>query len=123
LEQRVMLAPHPVATGQALRFVEQVLSGWGTPTSRDDAKLLVTELVTNAIDHAGVSVEVCLAVEADAVRVRIRDGTADAPRRRDAETEAEFGRGLGMVNSLADEWGVGPDRDGKVVWFSLRARR
>jgi anti-sigma regulatory factor (Ser/Thr protein kinase) len=117
------LSPHPIAAGQARRFVEQALAGWGSVTSRDCARLLVSELVTSTVEHAGRFIEVCVALEDEEVRITVRDGSADSPRRCDVDTEADFGRGLVIVNHLSDGWGVDPSRDGKVVWFSVRSAR
>lgn len=90
----------------------------------DEALLLISELVTNAVLH-GVP-PIMLLVECDevALHVRVRDGSPALPEPRDAEPDSEGGRGMTLVEILTDAWGVVPVFDtygaGKEVWFELR---
>ena len=87
----------------------------------EDAVLLVSELVTNSILHGGPPVVVAVDCEESALRVRVRDGSADIPTPRQAGREDEGGRGLEIVATLSDDWGIEPhEDDGKHVWFVLR---
>lgn len=84
---------------------------------RQDAQLVATELITNAIVHGGGAPSLELELEEGAVTIAVRDGSAALPEPRQAtETEAG-GRGLAIVAALAESWGVElPAGGGKRVW-------
>ena len=90
----------------------------------DDALLLITELVTNALLHGAPPI--LLAIECDdaSLHVRVRDGSPVLPGHRETELESENGRGMTLVELLTSTWGVAPVTDqhgvGKEVWFELR---
>jgi len=87
----------------------------------EDAKLIVSELVTNSVLHGGSPVVVAVDCEVNALRVRVRDGSPDIPTPRQAQGADEGGRGLAIVANLSDDWGIEPhENDGKHVWFVLR---
>ena len=102
------------------------VSGWldGHTTSgvRDDACLLVSELVTNSVRHggqpAGAQVEVRAMSAAGMVRVEVEDAGRSGPVRRRRADGPDGGFGLGLVEHLAARWGVVHD-PGTVVWFEL----
>jgi PAS domain S-box-containing protein len=111
--------PDPAQVAQARRFVRDVL-GETHATSIDAAQLLVTELVTNAMLHAGAEVEVRLWATSDRVHVRVSDTARDRglfPRQLDCD--ASTGRGLQLVHALAAAHGVELTDFGKTVWFEL----
>lgn len=88
----------------------------------DDATLLVSELVTNAVKHGGPPV--VLAVDCDGTRlhVRVRDGSPELPVPREPELDAEDGRGFVLLDVMTERWGVEREvdgTDGKEVWFLL----
>ncbi|MBA3266685.1 MAG: ATP-binding protein [Acidimicrobiia bacterium] len=85
----------------------------------DVVGLLVTELVTNAIRHADSHVDVAIRLLPETLRVEVRDTAEGRPAVVDAGPDAERGRGLAMVDALAEAWGVEPDGHGKVVWFEI----
>ncbi len=90
----------------------------------DDAELLTSELVTNAVVHGAPPVT--LAVECDTsagMRVRVTDGSPQAPQPRDALPADLDGRGMALVDLLSASWGAEPTREGKAVWFLLRRGR
>jgi DNA-binding NarL/FixJ family response regulator len=106
----------------ARRFVSQVLTGWGDEDGdlTDTVTLLVSELVTNAVLHAGSDVEVMVRLTATAARIEVTDASADAVAPRDAASDEDSGRGLALVGSLARRWGVRPaPGGGKTVWFEV----
>jgi len=113
------LPPDLRSAGPARTFAAQAVRAWGNPELEDTVKLLVTELVTNAVRHADSSVEVKLALLPEVIRVEVRDQDPALPTPRQAEATAESGRGLALIESLATTWGVTPIRDGKRVWFEL----
>ena len=106
----------------ARRFVSQALTGWDDEGGdlSDTVTLLVSELVTNAVVHAGSEVEVMVQLTATAARVEVTDASADAVAPRDAATDEDSGRGLALVGALARRWGIRPaPGGGKTVWFEV----
>jgi anti-sigma regulatory factor (Ser/Thr protein kinase) len=106
--------------------VADAVRAWGIPVDPDAAVLLTSELVTNAVTHAapaaGPFVLLVIAREAAGLRVDVHDGSADLPVLEGAApAEAETGRGLVLVTSLAAEWGFYRTRAGKAVYFILAA--
>src|SRR5881398_3212283 len=122
-EQRhVTLPPAPESARQARRFVADVLTGAGAHELIDTATLLTSELVTNGIVHAHTELRVTVEATAHWVRVEVVDGNPMLPARRGYDEQANTGRGLEMVELLADDFGMQPiDGDGKRVWFRLGA--
>jgi anti-sigma regulatory factor (Ser/Thr protein kinase) len=90
------------------------------------AVLLTSEVVSNVILHAGPhgrgsEVVVGLNQTADRVRVEVGDSHARFPILGDGAVDKLSGRGLLLLDALADSWGVTPDGSGKVVWFEVLA--
>lgn len=110
------------------RMVKHCLVMWGRVTDTavvDDACLLANELLANAIVHGCSSpadtVTVTVECDAERVQVSVSDPSHRMPRPRSAAADAESGRGLRLINALADQWGVTPRANaGKCVWFALR---
>ena len=101
------------------RFVADCAAG----VDRDAAGLLTSELVTNAIRHAGTPVELLARVN-DALRVEVTDGRPElSVTARDAPGFSVSGRGLHLVDELASRWGVQQNRATKTVWFELDGAR
>ena len=125
LTASIDLPPTAASVPVARRLVRQLLLGWGARQDRDDAALLVTELVANVVDHVGGTS--CLTLEAtcseDWLRLGVVDCSPTRPAVRDLDPESVRGRGLHMVELLADRWGCEDHRDGKRVWFELRPAR
>jgi anti-sigma regulatory factor (Ser/Thr protein kinase) len=118
-EARLALRPLPASAATARQFVGDTLGGWGCDAFSDAARLLVSELVTNAVLHARTDVEVVVRLLRSGIRVEVHDRSTAAPVVRRYEDEAMTGRGLALVDELATKWGVDPLRDGKSVWFEL----
>jgi anti-sigma regulatory factor (Ser/Thr protein kinase) len=115
------------AVAEVRRLLREALRHWGVPDLADTAELLTTELVTNALRHTdrgAVLTAALLPAPVHRLRVEVRDFTSRQPRLRPPSDRRTSGRGLLLVQSLADAWGVGPDGDGtgKIVWFELDAR-
>ncbi|MEU8270576.1 ATP-binding protein [Sphaerisporangium sp. NPDC049002] len=104
---------------KARDMVRRTLTGWGLTDLMDDVVLMVSELVSNAIAHGAPPVRLSLRAGDGALRGEVTDNGAGLPRRLDLGTNSDHGRGLMIVEALADQWGVGPgpDRMGKNVWF------
>ena len=84
----------------------------------EDVLLLVSELVTNAILHAGTEVRLSAMVEPGRVLVAVSDDDPEhAPHRPDRGQLATSGRGIGLVDLLSAAWGVEIGPRSKVVWF------
>jgi DNA-binding NarL/FixJ family response regulator len=115
--------PRDLASVRASRAVaREALEGWVDAEVSETAVLLMSELVTNGVRHAGSDVRIRVAVGADVVRVEVADRSPDLPVRRDPEPTEIGGRGMGLVDALSVRWGVQPQRTGKVVWFELPRR-
>ena len=84
-------------------------------------ELLVSELVTNAVLHAGTDVELVVRRLRKGVRVEVLDRSTRPPVPRAYDDEAMTGRGLALVRELSRVWGVDERKDGKVVWFEVAA--
>lgn len=108
----------------ARRFVAGTLRGWGDAAMVDEASLVVSELVTNAVLHAGTPFSVTLDRMTDGVLLRVNDASAVQPRGRGADVLADGGRGMALVGSLTAGWGSTADGvGGKAVWALLQEPR
>ncbi|MBK7722069.1 MAG: ATP-binding protein [Austwickia sp.] len=90
----------------------------------EEAEMVVSELVANAVRHAKPLSDGCVRirwkVKAGAVEVEVSDGGGPTvPRPQPQSVWAVGGRGLRIVRSLAHEWGVQDDRNGRTVWAAL----
>ncbi|MGW5326563.1 ATP-binding protein [Streptomyces sp. NPDC004014] len=110
------------AVPEARRELRELLRHWGRPGRSEIAELLTSELVTNALVHTDRDAVLTAVVSAGGLRVEVRDFVASRPQQRTPDTgEDTNGRGLVLVDSLADSWGVLPHGLGKSVWFELGA--
>ncbi|MFF7765855.1 ATP-binding protein [Streptomyces massasporeus] len=110
------------AVPEARRALREMLGQWGKHGQSDVAELLTSELVTNAIVHTDHDAVLTATVGPHGLRVEVRDFVARRPRLRvPVADEGTNGRGLLLVQSLADAWGVRPHGVGKAVWFELEA--
>jgi anti-sigma regulatory factor (Ser/Thr protein kinase) len=109
------------AIGTARRFVAAALASWRVEGSvGEDAALVVSELVTNAVLHASPPLALDLHRTADGVRISVDDASARLPEPAGPPpADAESGRGLGLVAALGLSWGVEPRPPGKRVWCLL----
>lgn len=108
----------PDAARAARAYVAETLADW-PPASAETVRLLVSEVVTNAVLHARTPVELLLEVQGDRVRVDVRDGSPSAPLLKRYAADAATGRGLRLLAALSDEWGVSRTPSGKSVWFTV----
>ncbi|MGX1880526.1 ATP-binding SpoIIE family protein phosphatase [Streptomyces sp. NPDC055287] len=111
------LEPTPADVGRARRLVAGQLARWGLPELTDTTRLLVSEVVTNAVLHAGGRPLELRLVRADTLLCEVSDEDHRLPVLRDAAPEEECGRGLRLVSRLAHRWGASRFGPGKVVWF------
>jgi PAS domain S-box-containing protein len=101
--------------------VRELLLASGRADLVDTAVLLVSELVTNALLHAGTDIGLTGSVGPDGLHVGVSDGSRHLPSRREYGPASGTGRGLLMLESMVDEWGVTQNRTGKTVWFRVSA--
>jgi anti-sigma regulatory factor (Ser/Thr protein kinase) len=87
-----------------------------------DVGLITSELASNAVRHAATPFEVVLDVDAQQVRVEVRDRSTAAPQPGKAQPGAATGRGLVVVDRVASSWGVERAGNGKVVWAAVPVR-
>jgi anti-sigma regulatory factor (Ser/Thr protein kinase) len=119
----------PASAAAARAGLRAELRGRGMPDAvTDDAALVVTELLTNALRHArplpSEQIDVNWTADDDGVLVRITDGGGMTyPQMLDSEPDDVAGRGLAIVDSLASDWGVEVDPDRVTVWAYVTASR
>jgi anti-sigma regulatory factor (Ser/Thr protein kinase) len=104
------------------RIMRVHLELWGLHGVVADAQLCFTELVSNVITHVGVGTPATLAVSMRGARLRIEIHDPDTralPTLVSAQDDAEAGRGMALVDALADRWGVLLHADKKVTWCEL----
>ncbi|WP_461027213.1 SpoIIE family protein phosphatase [Streptomyces sparsus] len=112
-----------VATARG--FVRDTLQGWGLTDIIDDAVVLTSELVTNAVVHAGTAAEVLCLRDAEGARIEVADRYPDREvpmhdvNQAHPGPDREGGRGLLLCAALATRWGVDYASTEKRVWFRL----
>jgi anti-sigma regulatory factor (Ser/Thr protein kinase) len=117
----------PAEVGRARRWARSRLVGSGMNDDEPLAEtliLLISELVTNAVVHTGCPAVLRMlfgsgAAEAGTVRVEVADTSARPPCSRHAQGEDTNGRGLELVDGLADRWGWQPEGSGKRIWCEV----
>jgi serine phosphatase RsbU (regulator of sigma subunit)/anti-sigma regulatory factor (Ser/Thr protein kinase) len=108
----------PSSVRQARHLVSDQLEKWDLGDASSTAELLVSELVTNAIAYATGEISLRLILDS-ALVCEVFDDAAAMPRLRNADDDAESGRGLHVVSQLAQRWGTRRTPAGKAVWFEL----
>jgi anti-sigma regulatory factor (Ser/Thr protein kinase) len=101
--------------------VRSILDGQAA-SSADDAVLMISELVTNAVRHARTRLQLSVSIVEQTLRVEVSDDEPTLPMAPAPEHHATSGRGLRIVDNLADHWGIIPSTHGKTVWFELQLR-
>jgi MEDS: MEthanogen/methylotroph, DcmR Sensory domain/Histidine kinase-like ATPase domain len=112
------------APRQARHFALDLLRGWRLEQRcgvnlASDVAIVVSELATNAVRHAGSGFTVSLMLAADVVQVRVEDGRPLAGSHGDPPLPVSPDHGLGLVDAVAGRWGVQPADGGKTVWAEL----
>jgi phosphoserine phosphatase RsbU/P len=121
IERQADLDPVPASVGLARSLVRDSLAGFDGD-ARDVALLLTSELVTNAILHARTPVQLGVLVDGDRALVCVADRLPESPALspRAHSHDRPGGRGLALVEDLADTWGTTTYTGGKTVWFVLQ---
>lgn len=115
----------PSEVGRARRWARSRLAGCGIGVDEPLAEtliLLISELVTNAVVHTGCPAVLRMFFPGGTVRVEVADFSARPPRRRCAGGDETGGRGLELVDGLADRWGWRPEGSGKSIWCEIDRR-
>jgi anti-sigma regulatory factor (Ser/Thr protein kinase) len=120
--------PHRVDSVPAARaFLTQLLHGWEVADEViDDASLLTTELMSNAVEHGSGVVDLEIAVQDGLLHIGVHDDSVELPTKHDAASSSlEGGRGIWLVQSIARDWGSDSSNrePGKTVWFELTTLR
>lgn len=123
------------SAGAARRFVSQQLEPWDEGALLDTVTLLVSELVANAVVHAGSHVDVLVQLKEEVARVEVTDTSDTVPVAEwpgpaagtgsDPDPDIDTsGRGLAIVEVLAADWGIDPRANGgKTIWFEVARER
>jgi anti-sigma regulatory factor (Ser/Thr protein kinase) len=119
--ERFSFPPDASSAAAARRSVGTVLGTAGYQGDHHVIALLVSEMATNAVIHAGTDFQVVVQAGCDAVSVDVIDAGAHHPTgRQPLDIGATTGRGLRLVEALADHWGCDDvDADHKRMWFSI----
>ncbi|MFE1175445.1 SpoIIE family protein phosphatase [Streptomyces sp. NPDC058773] len=110
------LSPQPQTAGRARQLTRRALHRWGLGSMLDATELMVSEVVTNAVRYASRPIALRL-LRTDLLRCEVGDDSPQLPRMRCARAGDEGGRGLFLVDQLAQRWGATMLSTGKVVWF------
>ncbi|MFD7860810.1 SpoIIE family protein phosphatase [Streptomyces sp. NPDC057682] len=113
----------PERIAAARQLLREMLHDWADAEQIDSAVLMVSEMVTNVLVHTdGDALMVAQAVGEHGerrLRVEVSDGSDELPHKRRPGEMASSGRGLVLMEMLADAWGVDPRGAGKSIWFEL----
>ena len=114
----------PDAPFAARHFVMGLLEHrpYGVRAPIDDAQLVVSELATNAVVHAGTPFSVSVRCDGTGIRISVHDRSLALPIVRQVGPTARSGRGLRLVTAVSRDWGVETTSDGKTVWAELPLR-
>ncbi|MER5401070.1 SpoIIE family protein phosphatase [Streptomyces sp. NPDC002599] len=126
LLRRTMLTvaqAEPERIADARQQLRELLHDWASADQLDSAVLLVSEMVTNVLVHTDADALLVAEVTGEPgkrrIRVEVTDGSDALPHRRHPGELASSGRGLVLVEMLADAWGVDPRGQGKSIWFEF----
>lgn len=106
-----------------MRQLRELLHDWPSADQVDSAVLLLSEMLTNVLVHTDADALLLAEVRGEAgdrrMRVEVTDTSDDLPHKRRPGELASSGRGLMLIELLADLWGVDPQGEGKSIWFEL----
>jgi anti-sigma regulatory factor (Ser/Thr protein kinase) len=119
---RFDLPPVETAPLIARTLVRTSLTAWGATELVDAAVLVVSEMVTNAVVHVGGAVALELRIErhGQEVHLALADGSSVRPLARELEDDDPHGRGIHLIEAVANRWETRDHQGGKQVWVALR---
>lgn len=116
----VQLPHDPASAGRARQLVARCAEALGQAEHAELAQLLVTELVANSVKHAAPPLVIDCEATDHGLKITVHDGSFERPVRRDPHMTDESGRGIQLVEAVADQWGVDDHPDGtKSVWVTV----
>ncbi len=108
----------------ARNFARSALAEWDLSAFDDTVSLLVSELVTNGVRHAGTTLELVLSFDKACLRIAVTDSDPRPPVARDRQELTVGGWGLTLIDALSAGWGTDVyDARGKTVWFEIDTTR
>jgi anti-sigma regulatory factor (Ser/Thr protein kinase) len=110
----------PESAGEARALIIRACREWSLSDIELDAKMVVSELVENAVRHGGGAGVVRVTLDGQGLTVAVEDHVSAPPVLQAPDPQRPGGRGLLLVDRLSREWGYRPTGDGKVVWARLR---
>jgi hypothetical protein len=125
---QLRLAPESTAAHEAAQLVGEACQAWNLPQLLHPARAIMSQLVGNAVEHAGTNMLVTVSRRGTGLHLSVRDGDPRLPRlldpapAPDGDHEPVRGQGLQAVHAGAVAWGAMPTRVGKVVWATVRHR-
>jgi anti-sigma regulatory factor (Ser/Thr protein kinase) len=125
---QLRLPPDLDSPSTARNLVGDACQAWQLPGLLHPARLVLSELVTNAVEHARTDILVTVSRRGTGLHLSVRDGSPQLPRLLQPARAVpgapldERGQGLQIVHAAAAAWGSMPTRDGKVVWATLYSR-
>ena len=118
------LPPTAAAATRARALIAESCRDWQVDHVRGPATLIISELVSNAVEHAGTDLQVNVALRRDRLHLSVRDHDPRVPVTPDADRDhgnpAVRGRGLHLIDTYATAWGCHANDAGKTVWAALR---
>jgi anti-anti-sigma factor len=119
---RELLPPIAGVSRHARALVTEVCARWQLDDIVGPACVVVSELVSNAVRHAGTTITLTLSLRGHNLLVSVEDGSPDPPRSAAAAApdDPDAGRGLAIIDEMTSRWGWRPTGSGKVVWAVLR---
>jgi hypothetical protein len=106
-----------------LSSVRRAIAQWladAVPTATiETAQLVITELLTNALEHGGGAADPSVEIRAGSVHIAVGDGVSGAPRSGVSAATSTNGKGLLIVDRVSMRWGIEPTANGKIVWSEV----
>ncbi|TDC41931.1 SpoIIE family protein phosphatase [Micromonospora sp. KC213] len=107
------------STSAARHFADDILAAWDQHPLREDAGLILGEVIANAVQHTAGDVEVRITM-GQRLRIDVHDSSNRRPVKRSIDSSSDTGRGMHIIERLAHAWGSAPlPGTGKTVWFEL----
>ncbi|MEV7626500.1 ATP-binding protein [Actinoplanes sp. NPDC089786] len=124
--QLTRLSPGPGAARSARDLIDVACEAWSFPELRHPSRLVISELVTNAVQHAGTDLTVTVWRRRSGLHISVRDGSSQLRHLRPSTSVPPHGGGgdgLLIVGTLSAAWGAMSTRDGKVLWATMHSYR